>query len=158
MKFILISKKSKTSSINSFNYKTTVFVFKKHQNFIDFKFNFKPIIIGKFSFDLLWKKHFSTVIQQYLSNSFINLKKRILFDNCFVCFSVNSYLLLHILEYGTFHFFYLKKDLFQFFLLKYVLNLLLDFNTKDLIIMKFNIKKEIGCTGHLISKKFIKWP
>jgi hypothetical protein len=27
-----------------------------------------------------------------------------------------------------------------------------------LIVMKFNIKKEIGCTGHLISKKFIKWP
>jgi len=53
MKFVLVSKKSKTSSVNSFNYKTTVFVFKRYQNFIDFKFNFKPIIIGKFSFDLL---------------------------------------------------------------------------------------------------------
>tara|TARA_B100000780_G_C21111921_1_gene449417 strand:+ start:1851 stop:2321 length:471 start_codon:yes stop_codon:yes gene_type:complete len=156
MKFALVSKKSKTSSVNFFNYKTTVFVFKKYQNFIDFKFNFKPVIIRKFSSDLLGEKHFTTIIQQYLPNSFINFKKRILFDNCFVCFFVNSYLLLHILEYGTFHFFYLKKDLFQIFLLKYVLNLLLDFKARDLIAIKFNIKKKINCTSHLISKKFIK--
>ena len=108
MKFALVSKKSKTSFVNFFNYKTTVLVFKKYQNFIDFKFNFKPVIIGKFSSDLLGEKHFTTIIQQYLPNSFINFKKRILFDNCFVCFFVNSYLLLHILEYVTFHFFYLK--------------------------------------------------
>ena len=91
MKFALVSKKSKTSSVNFFNYKTTVFVFKKYQNFIDFKFNFKPVIIRKFSSDLLGEKHFTTIIQQYLPNSFINFKKRILFDNCFVCFFVNSY-------------------------------------------------------------------
>lgn len=156
MKFILISKKSKIFSVNPFNYNTSVFGFKSCQNFIDLKIDFKPVIISKFSFSLLSKKRFNVIVQQYFSNPFINLKKFFLFDNNFVYFSINSYLLLRIFEYGIFHFFYLKHDFFLFFFFKYTLNSLLVFNKKDLIAINSTAKNEIAATVNIRSKKFIK--
>lgn len=143
MKILIFNKKRKIFSFNSFTRKIRVSSFKEYKKVIDFKMDFAPIVNNCFNF-YSWQKRF--IIQQYISNS-LNLKRGVLSDNCFFCFSDFNFLFLHILEYGTFHFFYLKIELFRFLLLKYIVNSLICFDRKDLT--KFDVRFGWKCVKQI---------